>query len=142
MLTSKDNLFHVVARDLVASSINETYLVASQGFEFLRAGEDMRRAIEVALQVVQAPTAADALEAHYNLSQEIQMKNVSFTDGCGGFLQVSQVVVQFVVRKIGSTPDTYRVLFTRLDAGQLANNLVERMDALEARMHKVEQSAR
>jgi len=140
MLTKNENLFHVIARDLVASSLSETYIIAGKGFQVFSPSSEVRRAIDVAQALVSAPTAADAIAAHYNLAGEIQTATPVFADGCGGSVQVGPVVVQFAVRKIGSAPATYRVLFTRLDAGQLVTNMVDRMDALELRIQQLEQA--
>lgn len=141
MLTKNENLFHVIARDLAISSLSETYLIAGEGFEILRASSDARSAIEVAQALVGATTAADTIAAHYNLASEIQTSRSVFEDGCGGFVQVGHAVVQFAVRKIDTAPVTYRVLFTRLDSGQLATNMLDRMDALEQRIRNLEQPA-
>lgn len=141
MLTKNENLLHVIARDLASSSLSETYLIAGDGFEIYRASADVRRAIEVAQSLVGATSAADALAMHYSLATEIQSSTPTFSDGCGGFVTVGQAVVQFAVREIGAAPTTYRMLFTRLDTGELATNMKDRMDALEERIRKLEQPA-
>ena len=141
MLTKNENLLNVIARDLATSSLNETYLIAGDGFEINRASTDVRRAIEVAQSLVGAASAADALATHYSLATEIRSSTPTFSDGCSGFVTVGHAVVQFAVRKIGASPVTYRMLFTRLDTGALAKNMKDRMDALEDRVLKLEQSA-
>lgn len=46
--------------------------------------------------------------------------------------------MQFAIRKISDNPDTYSVLFVRVDAGKLAVDTKARIDALEARVKKAE----
>lgn len=138
MLTTNENLFHVIARDLVASRLNEIYLLAGQEFELLHPSVDVRRAVGVAKSLVNAELATDALALHYNLATKIQESGVVFKDDCSGIVQSGGAVVQFSVRKVSEEPTRYRVLFTRLDSGQLATNMVDRMNALEERISKIE----
>jgi len=138
MIASQDNLFHVVAAEVLASGQAELYLVAGLEFEMLRPSQEVRRAIDVAKAVAQRGTASEALAVHFNTCVGAQTSTPSFVDGCGGFLTTNYVAVQFAVRKISDSPDTYRVLFARVDAGALAVDMKSHLDDLERRLVRLE----
>lgn len=140
MITSRDNLFNVLASEVAKSDRSEMYLVAGLQFEAAYKSPEVQRVLGIATSVANCGKASDALPAHYNTCVGSQTSHQSFCDECGGFITVDHVAVQFSIRKISDNPDTYRVLFVRVDAGQLVVDMKARVDALEARVKKMENS--
>jgi hypothetical protein len=142
MITSKkDNLFHVLAAEVAKEDKSELYLVAGIQFETVSQSPEVRRVLEVAMSISGRANAADALAAHFHMCVEAQTSDSTFCDGCGGFIHVDRIVVQFAIRKISDTHDIYRVLFVRVDAGKLAVDMNEKMEDLQRRVQQLEDSA-
>ncbi|MEK7898007.1 hypothetical protein AAB990_40105 [Burkholderia contaminans] len=140
MITSKDNLFNVLAGEVAKSDISELYLVAGMNFEAAIQSPEGQRVLDSATTIAGCGKASDALRIHYNTCVGSQTSHQAFCDDCGGFITTDRVAVQFSIRKISEKPDTYRVLFVRVDAGQLAVDMKARFDALEARVKKGEEA--
>ncbi|WP_175927411.1 hypothetical protein [Burkholderia cepacia] len=139
MITIKDNLFNVIGAEVAKSGRSELYLVAGPQFEVANNLPEVRRVLDIAASVAGCSNASDALRVHYdNCGVGTQTSHQVFCDGCGGFITTDHVAVQFSIRKISDNPDTYRVLFVRVDAGKLAVDMKARIDALEARVKKGE----
>jgi len=120
MITTKDNLFHVLAAEVAKSDRAELYLVAGAKFEVLSTSPEVRRVLDIATSVAQCSNASDALALHYNACVGAQTSHPSFCDDCGGFITTDRISVQFEIQKISDMPDIFRVLFARVDAGKLA----------------------
>lgn len=140
MITTKDNLFNAIGSALSNSTLDELYLTAGATFEASWVTPEIQRVIEVAAPVARCSTASGALAAHYNFAGEVQTSRPAFCDDCGGVVITNNVAVEFSVRKIGDSPVTYRVLFTRVDAGRLAVEAQERFARLEQRVAALESS--
>ena len=138
MITSKDNLFNVLGAEVAKSGRSELYLIAGLHFEIANKSPEVQRVLDIAASVAGCSKASDALRAHYNTCVGIQTSHQAFCDDCGGFVTTDHVAVQFSIQKISDNPDTYRVLFVRVDAGKLAVDMKARIDALEARVKKGE----
>jgi hypothetical protein len=61
-----------------------------------------------------------------------------FVDRCTGVIPVGNTAVHFAVRDIGHR--TFRVLFTQLDAAELAVDLQAQYDGLAARVAALEKA--
>lgn len=138
MITSKDNLFQVIGADVAKSDRSELYLTAGLNFEIANQSPEVLRVLEIAKKVAACDTASEALSAHYNFCVGAQTSHQAFCDECGGFITTDHVAVQFSIRKISDKPDTYRVIFARIDAAKTAVDTEARIDALEARVKKTE----
>ena len=86
--------------------------------------------------------AVKALVAHYHTCETFKAFNPVFSDTCGGFIEVDKVVVEIRVLKISDSPLAYRVLFSRVDAVDLAIAMDERMGAIERRVQALETQGR
>lgn len=138
MITSKDNLFNVIGAEVAKSNRSELYLVAGLQFEVASQSQEVQRVLSIAASVAGCVKASDALRAHYNTCVGHQTSHQAFCDECGGFITTDHIAVQFAIRKISDNPDTYGVIFTRIDAVKLAVDTKARIDALEARVKKAE----
>lgn len=137
MITKIDNIFHVVANELANSEFSEFYITAGVDFKMLDPSHEIQRVFGVAKSIIDADTAASALAAHY-YSCDNSRASVSFQDGCGGLVRTTKDVVEFSVRKINSEGPMFSVLFSKLDAVQMATNISDRVNVLEARLGKIE----
>ncbi|KWO88587.1 hypothetical protein WM32_09070 [Burkholderia ubonensis] len=140
MITTKDNLFNVLGAEVAKSDRSELYLVAGLNFEIPNSSSEVQRVIGIAASVAGCSKASDALRAHYNTAVGIQTSHQAFCDDCGGFVTTDHVAVQFSIQKISDNPDTYRVLFVRVDAGKLAVDMKARIDNIEARLKRGEEA--
>ncbi len=142
-ITQKDNLFTVLGAEVAKSNLSELYLLASADFSASINSGEVHRVLQIAKGVVPGSVrASDALAAHYNLCVGAQTSHQMFCDGCSGFITTDHVAVQFSVRKVADQPDIYRVLFVRVNAGELAVNMKDKLDELERRVNEVESKQR
>ncbi|MBA9846860.1 hypothetical protein [Ralstonia pickettii] len=141
-ITNKDNLFSVIAAEVARSERSENYLIADGQFSAIWATSEIDRVLAIATSVAKCDVAVKALVAHYHTCETFKAFNPVFSDTCGGFIEVDKVVVEIRVLKISDSPLAYRVLFSRVDAVDLAIAMDERMGAIERRVQALETQGR
>ncbi|KMY65274.1 hypothetical protein AAU61_23105, partial [Desulfocarbo indianensis] len=103
---------------------------------------EIDRVLGIATSVAENAVAVRALVAHYHTCETFKAFDPLFSEVCGGFIEVDKVVVEIRVRKISDSPLAYRVLFSRVDAANLAISMDERMVAVERRVQTLEAQGR
>lgn len=134
-VTTENNLFNVIAAHLVQSEMSELFLVADRCFRTIPGiADEVLRSLTVAER--QFPSAVDALASHFNTCKAQTQESV-FCNGCAGTIDVNGVLIEFTVKRISKGPETYRVLFSRVDVGALYAGLQQQVTTLAKQMQQL-----
>jgi hypothetical protein len=131
----KNNLYEIIAKELVSCEVPELYLFAGMDFVASIETPAIRAAIDEAKTAYNCP-AEGILVAHYHMGPF--PADVMFKDGARGVLSHNNVSVQFEIKVLSAKPRISRVLFQRIDAEKLMTETKEKLEDLNRRVQVLE----
>jgi hypothetical protein len=131
------NLYEIIAAEVVTGDLTEIFLVAGEKFTVSLESPAIMAAISAAHAAAPKATADKILVIHYHMS-DLFGKHPMFDDGVREVLLHNNVAVQMEIKMIGKAPNTYRVLFQRVDARKLLTETHEKLNDLNSRVRALE----
>lgn len=130
-----NNLYEIIAKELVNCEVPELYLFAGKDFVASIETPAIRAAIDEAKTAFNCP-AQGILVAHYQMGPFAA--DSLFKDGGRGVISYNNVAVQFEIKELSVKPQISRVLFQRIDAEKLMTETKEKLDDLNRRVQALE----
>lgn len=123
-------LFQAIAKE-VANGYSEQYLVsfADGGLTVMFSTPAIEEAIAKATAQIPQRAGTSVIAAEYMVGRGFVNQDCMFTDDCDGVMDVGGVLVEVSIRKIRE--GVHRVLFSRVDAARLYNDIAGRLNVLE-----------
>ena len=131
------NLFKIIAAEVASGDLSEFYLVAGQDFTASTNSTGIMRAISDTKAASPDSKASSLIIAHFQIGG-VFGRHCMFEDGAREVLSHNNVAVQFEVKQISRNPQTYRILFQRIDAEKLLAETWEKIEDLNQRVKALE----
>jgi hypothetical protein len=131
-----DNLYTLLCTELAKSGdLSEIYLVAGKKLEAL--GVPVSFSARIA--ELHASDGGDALDFFKREFHKSTLRFApAFGDGVSGIVEAGGVPIEYSVRRISEAPETYRILFARVDSVKILTSVKQHLEAIEWRLRKLE----
>jgi len=125
------NFYESIARCLINSPLKEAYVLAGQQLNGVGPTEIHQAILDFSEEEISPQTR---LQRDYNMLPT-GTSNSMFADGVSGFVDIKGLIVEFSIAQIGD--DSWRVLFSRVDAGLLHMTTKKRLDELDSKLASI-----